>query len=243
MIVFGHRGAAGEAPENTIPGFAHAVDVGVKAFEFDVRLTADDELVVFHDDSLQRTTGVDGRIEDKSLAELKTLDARHHRPDWPTVCPIPTLAEVLEAFPSLDAYQIEIKKAEVDKLPLICGLLDQAIRTAGVWDRVEVSSFQPEAISAMRAVGQARLALIGAFDSPAWVERAVALGCTGVCPKHTTATRAVIDSAHQHRLAITGWPGHTEADLAKLWTWQPTAITTDFPAVALAFVDRMTGRP
>ena len=242
MIVFGHRGAAGEAPENTMPGFAHAVSVGVKAFEFDVRLTADDELVVFHDDSLRRTTGVEGRIEDKPLAELKTLDARHHRPDWPTVCPIPTLAQVLEAFPELDAYQIEIKKAEVEKLPLICGLLDQAIRTAGVRDRVEVSSFQTEAISAMRAVGHERLAYIGAFDSPAWVERAVALGCTGVCPKHTTATRDMIDLAHRHRLAITGWPGHTEADLTKLLAWQPMAIATDFPTLALAFVNRMTGR-
>ena len=51
MILFGHRGAAGEAPENTLTGFAHAVRVGVRAFELDVHLTLDGELVVIHDNS------------------------------------------------------------------------------------------------------------------------------------------------------------------------------------------------
>lgn len=73
--VIGHRGAAGLAPENTLASFRAAADLGVEMVEFDVRLTADFQPVVFHDDTLERTTDGNGAVALRSLAELKRLDA------------------------------------------------------------------------------------------------------------------------------------------------------------------------
>ncbi|PKL11511.1 MAG: glycerophosphodiester phosphodiesterase, partial [Spirochaetae bacterium HGW-Spirochaetae-8] len=75
-MLFGHRGAAGEAPENTLVGFAHAFQVAhVRCFEFDVHLTKDRQLAIIHDASIDRTTNGKGFVADYTLQELKKLDA------------------------------------------------------------------------------------------------------------------------------------------------------------------------
>ena len=89
----------------------------------------------------------------------------------------------------------------------------------------------------MREVApELRRAYIGAYDSPAWIEQALALGCSGACIPHRSTTPEVVQLAHQHHLAITGWPGNREEELALLSTWNPSAITTDYPTRALAFL-------
>ncbi|MBX3013751.1 MAG: glycerophosphodiester phosphodiesterase [Caldilineaceae bacterium] len=237
MPLFGHRGAAGEAPENTLAGFAHAQRIGVRAFEFDVRLSADGELVVLHDESPLRTAGVAGSVHDFTVAQLQAMDARVPFPDWPEPTPIPTLAQVLQTFPQLDAYQIEIKRADPANLPSICRRLTALIESAGVAARVVVSSFDPDALAMMRTVApQLPRAYIGAFDNEGWIEQALALGCTDVCIPHKTGTDAVVQLAHAHQLAITGWPGNSVADLRHLTAWRVANITTDYPQQALAFL-------
>ena len=76
--VFGHRGAMGYAPENTFASFERAVEIGVDAIELDVHLTADGEVVVIHDHELNRTTNGQGVVGEKTLSELKRLDAGIH---------------------------------------------------------------------------------------------------------------------------------------------------------------------
>lgn len=237
MVLFGHRGAAGEAPENTLAGFAYARRVGVRAFELDIRLSADSELVVLHDESPLRTTGVPGVVGDFTAAQLAALDARGIHTGWPEPAGIPTLAQVLAAHPDLDAYQIEIKRAAPVALPLICRKLAALLAEMGVKERVVVSSFEPEALAAMAAVDPHQpLAYIGAYDSPAWVERAVALGCVGACIPLKSGTQAVVDAAHAAGLQVTGWLGNSEDDLARLLDWGVESITTDFPSRALAYL-------
>lgn len=98
----GHRGAAAVAPENTLPGFEHAVDVGAHAVELDLQCSGDGELVVIHDDTVDRTTNGSGAVEEKSLEELRALDAGHaFTPDRGHTHPyrgrgvtVPTLDEV-----------------------------------------------------------------------------------------------------------------------------------------------------
>lgn len=75
VSVVGHRGAAGVAPENTLPSFEHAVDVGVDAVEFDLQCTRDDVLVVMHDSTVDRVTGATGSVEDLTYDQIKQLDA------------------------------------------------------------------------------------------------------------------------------------------------------------------------
>jgi glycerophosphoryl diester phosphodiesterase len=115
--VIAHRGASAYAPENTLPAFELAVRQGADAFELDVRLTADGVPVVFHDPRLERTTGLRGRVIDLSLAQLREADAGYRfSPDRGRTFPfrhagvaVPTLAEVLRAFPEIPLL-IDIKE-------------------------------------------------------------------------------------------------------------------------------------
>lgn len=101
FLVIGHRGAAGLAPENTLAGFRRAVALGVDAVELDVHVV-DGELVVIHDDTVDRTTDGTGALEDYRLGPLRELDAGDGER-------IPLLAEVLEAVPRSVGINVELK--------------------------------------------------------------------------------------------------------------------------------------
>ena len=102
LWVIGHRGAAGLAPENTLAGFEHAVRLGVDAVELDVHLSADEHLVVIHDERVDRTTNGTGEVAATAFDVLRTLDAGAGQR-------VPTLDEVLEAVPARVAVNIELK--------------------------------------------------------------------------------------------------------------------------------------
>jgi glycerophosphoryl diester phosphodiesterase len=118
--VIAHRGASAHAPENTLPAFELAVRQGADAFELDVRLTRDGAPVVIHDAMLERTTSLTGPVRARTLAELRMADAGHRfTPDAGRTLPfrdqgvkIPTLAEVLWAFPGMPVL-VEVKEPEV----------------------------------------------------------------------------------------------------------------------------------
>ena len=94
ILVIGHRGAAGLVPENTLPSFRRACDCGVGAVELDV-YAVEQELIVIHDDTLERTTNGTGPVMGRPIAELRRLDAGG---GWP----IPLLAEVEACVRGLD---------------------------------------------------------------------------------------------------------------------------------------------
>lgn len=102
MIIFGHRGAAGLAPENTLKSFEKALTLGVDGVEFDVRLCADNELIVFHDKRLERTTNGHGKVRSKTFSELRKLDAGQGEQ-------ISTLSEVCELISNKVLINIELK--------------------------------------------------------------------------------------------------------------------------------------
>ena len=114
--LFGHRGAAGVAPENTLPSFRRALADGVDVFELDVHATRDGEVVVVHDPTVERTTDGVGPVSALTCAELGRLDAGHRfSADGGRTFPfrgqgvrVPRLAELLQEFPAVP-LNIEIK--------------------------------------------------------------------------------------------------------------------------------------
>lgn len=109
FLVLAHRGASREAPENTLPAFRRAFALGVDGIELDVQLTADGELIVIHDETVNRTTNGRGRVERKTLAELQALDAGTWFSERFAGERLPSLAQVLgeaEGF----LVDVEIKK-------------------------------------------------------------------------------------------------------------------------------------
>ncbi len=108
FIVIGHRGAAGRAPENTLASFRYAWAAGVRAVELDVQ-RLQDELLVMHDDTLDRTTNANGKLTSYSLAQIRTLNAGSGEG-------IPTLSQVLAAAPANTLVNVELKGANTATL-------------------------------------------------------------------------------------------------------------------------------
>jgi glycerophosphoryl diester phosphodiesterase len=245
IVLYGHRGARGEAPENTLPGFAYARRVGVEAFELDVRLSGDHELVVIHDETVDRTTDGTGRVAHLTAAALARLDARAAFPHWPERAGVPTLDEVLATFPDLPAWQIEIKADAPERLERVCARLARLISRYGIEERVVVASFDASALRLMRrAAPELPLAYIGRYDSPSYLETALALRCAGACVPHRTSTRELVHQAQARGLAITGWLGNTPQELELLLDWGVDSITSDYPSVAVPWLRaHAAGRP
>ncbi len=148
-----HAGAQAHAPQNTIPAFELAVELGADVLEMDLQLTADDVLVVIHDGTVDRTTDGSGHVRDLTLEEIQRLETGHDLPgpggDHPFVgegVGIPTLEEVFAAFP--DEWMIvEMKTDSGDG---IVRATAELIREHGREDRTVVSSFSLEHLREFR---------------------------------------------------------------------------------------------
>jgi len=154
-IIVAHRGAAAQAPENTMEAFRLGVEAGADAIELDVHLTADGQLAVIHDESLERTTDRTGRVADLTMDQVREADAgaTFTRPD-DSGSPfagggltVPTLPEVLEWLPHGIGLVVEIKaRAAADAVV-------EAVRGHGVREgRLAVISFDEAAIERVRAL-------------------------------------------------------------------------------------------
>lgn len=115
MIKFAHRGASGYAPENTLGSIKKAIELGAKAFEIDVQLTKDNEVVVHHDYDLGRIFAGEGKIKDHYLKDLKWLPVKNKFSEEYSHEKIPTLKEVLDILPEGSFLNIEIKATEGEK--------------------------------------------------------------------------------------------------------------------------------
>lgn len=166
-----HRGASAERPENTLVAFERAVALGADGVETDAHLTRDGVVILAHDDTARRTTGVDAAWSDLDLAEVRRLDAGHAFVDrdgssWRARgCVVPTLAECLRALPGV-CFNIDVKS----RRPAMVTAVVSAVRAAGAEDRVLLTSFDEGTLARVRAVGYAgatglggRAALLAAF--------------------------------------------------------------------------------
>lgn len=236
MIVFGHRGARGEAPENTLPGFAHARRIGVQAFELDVQLSADEQLVVVHDPTVDRTTNGTGPVSELSAAELAQLDARGSFPDWPEPAGIPQLADVLDLYANQVRLAIEIKTDTPERLERVGALVVHAIEQYQLRESVVVSSFDPVALEIVGQLAPSvTRAFIGAFDAPHFLESAIRLACGQIDVQLSTGSPDVVREAHGRGMRVIGWLGNTQEDLEALLAWGVDGCTSDYPTRALAF--------
>lgn len=114
MIIFAHRGASGYAPENSKASFLKAIQQGAKAFEFDVQITLDEEYVVFHDYTLERTSNGLGKLSENSLLQLKKLDIGSWFNEKFLNERILTLSETIELLPKDSFLNIELKRDKRD---------------------------------------------------------------------------------------------------------------------------------
>lgn len=133
--VIGHRGYSARAPENTLAALRWALEAGADAVEWDVHVTACGTPVLFHDETLERTTDGRGRVEDHTLAQLRTLDAGSWFGELFAGEPVPTLAEALEEIrPFGTSAYVEVKgvrdAGDLDRIAGLVRELGMSTRTA-----------------------------------------------------------------------------------------------------------------
>ena len=138
-LILAHRGACGYAPENTMEAFELAAKMGADGIELDVHFTSDGEVVICHDEKINRTSNGQGLVTDYTLAELKAMDFGYHfYGEQRKGVKIPTLDEVYELVSPLDMIvNVEIKSAD----PEIVKACDIITERHGMRDKVIYSSF------------------------------------------------------------------------------------------------------
>lgn len=152
-LLLAHRGYSKEAPENTLPAFALARERGIPGIELDVRLCATGEVVVIHDDTVDRTTDGTGRVADLPLETLKKLDAGSWKDEKYSGTRIPLLSEVFRLLGDSVIYDIEIKNGSI-KAGVLERTLFEEIHAAGLDHRCVISSFNPFSIRAFRKIAR-----------------------------------------------------------------------------------------
>ena len=160
--LFAHSGAKSVAPDNTLPAFQAALDMGADGIEMDVQCSKDGVLVVLHDYTVDALTDGSGAVDQLTLEQLRQLDAgRYFSPAFASVG-IPTLVEVLDLVGDRCLLNIEVKSYEHDGGDEVEPLV-KLIRERGLYDQVIVSSFNPLSLIKLRAA-DARIALGLLYD-------------------------------------------------------------------------------
>lgn len=246
--VIGHRGGAGAAPENTVAAIRHGVEAGADAIEFDIHATSDGRIVLFHDDTLDRTTDGAGPVEARTLAELRRFDAGHgYTPDLGRSFPfrgagvrIPTLAEALEAAEGLPVV-CEVKTPAAGRL-LAEWLPDRPER-----ERMIVGGFDPAALAPAAAAARWRcatrkdlapLVLLGRLGLPARLLPEV--GAAMVPVRHRglrVVTRGFVRRCHATGAGVHVWTVNRPDEMRTLLDLGVDGLISDFPAVARRVVE------
>jgi glycerophosphoryl diester phosphodiesterase len=241
--VFAHRGGAGLRPENTLEAFRHAMALGYRHLETDVRMTRDGALVLFHDATLDRTTDGHGPLAERSLAELRALDAGYHFTSDGVGFPyrgrgltIPTIDELLALEGAF--FNIEIK-APGDR---VRRAFWDALERHAAHDRVLVAAEHGRIGRAFRKLARGRVATSAASDEALAFWAAARAGLTRWLPIHYDALQLpesyrglrVVDSrlvsaAHARGLAVHVWTVDEPDAMRRLLALGVDGLMTDRP--------------
>lgn len=238
-IAMAHRGSRLLWPENTMVAFQGAVDLGYRYLETDLHATSDGVLVLFHDDTLGRTTDGSGNIKKRTFEDLSQLDAGyrfdpiHHFPHRGAGLRIPTLEELAQTFPTA-MLTLDLKQSGIEKL------LADAVHRLNLWDRVIVGSFSDTRIRKFRKLTGRRVAT---SSGPRETLRAMASARRGrpvsvpadalqvpeIYGRIQVVTPKLVRAAHDGGKQVHVWTVNDADDMKRLLAMGVDGIITDRP--------------
>ena len=235
-VIFAHRGASAHAPENTLAAFELALAQNADAIELDVKLSADGQVVVIHDSTVDRTTGSSGRVKDLSLQELQSLDAgSFFSPNYRGE-KIPALEEVFEAVGRHTFINVELTNYSTpddELVERVCTL----VKKFGLQPRVLFSSFFASNLSKARAslpeVPRGLLAVNGFLG--AWA-RSFGFNFGSYAALHPylkDVSSQHVQRVHRLNRRVHVWTVNAAEDMRRLFQWGVDGIFTDDPQLAL----------
>lgn len=236
LEILGHRGARGEAPENTLTSFLRASEAGVHGIELDVRMSLDGVLYAFHDETLRRTTLQKGKLHLKNSQLLTQLDARHALSQWPHQEAIPSLESVLIECPSHLHYQLEIKGfMPMPYLDALVLQLKTLITTLNIGQRVVVTSEDVNVLRQLKRIApDIKRGYVCQYHHRLPISISNRLGCHWLIANHAIVNARLMKKARSKGLKVSCWTVN-DLDIAeRLAQLKVDSIITDYPTAMLA---------
>ena len=233
-----HRGASAYAPENTLEAFQMAADMGAHGVELDVHICRSGELVVAHDEGVERVSDGTGLIRDMTLKELKALHFNRTHPEFKDAR-IPTLQEVFQLIkPTGMRINIELKNSMIDYPDLEHRVIGLAIQE-GMLDRVIFSSFNHHSMLRIKALDP-KLPCGLLYDATLvrpWAY-AVALGMDAIHPhfSEVLVPGGTCPAAHRAGIQINTWTVNRPEDISAVLKEGADIVITNYPDVALGIL-------
>ena len=238
-LIFAHRGASAYEPDNTIEAFELAAKMGADGIELDVRLTKDGEVVIFHDNTLDRMTNMRGTIPEYTLAELKAMDFgygffKNKRTDYK----IATLDEVYELVAPLDMIvNVEIK----EKTPEIIAVCDAIAKRNKMEDKLIYSCFNHYQIRRVKEqIPNAFIAPLHAFNLIDPWDYCLKLGAGATHPDKEVIRQIpdFVKDCHSRGIRVHAWTVDTPEDIQLMLENGVDVIMTNYPDVAIELRDK-----
>ena len=235
-VIFAHRGASAHAPENTLASFKLATEQGADGIELDAKLTADGHVIVFHDATVDRTTGSHGRVKDLTLNEIRSLDAGSFFSAQFKGEKVPLLEEVFDVLGKQTFINIELTNysAPSDHLvETVCML----VKKFNLQNRVLFSSFFASNLKTAQKylpqVPRGLLAMNGLLG--AWPRSfGFAFGdYFALHPNLKDVSHQQVQRVHRLNRRVHVWTVNAENDMRRLFRWGVDAIFTDDPQLAV----------
>ena len=230
MKNFAHRGFSGKYPENTILAFQKAIEVGIDGIELDVQLTSDGEVVIIHDEKVDRTTNGEGLVVSYTLEELKKLDASYIYTGKMGFNPIPTLREYFELVKDEPLVtNIELKTG-INEYPGLEEKVYALIKEYHLEDRIIISSFNHYSVLRMKEIAPE---LVYGFLSDTWIYNPGAYtknyGVTCYHPAFVQLKQEIVDEIKASNIIINTWTVNTEEQIRDMYAKGIDTVIGNYP--------------
>lgn len=237
--LFAHRGGAHEQEENTLQAFQRSYEAGIRGFETDVRITKDGELVLFHDGSLERITGLEGSVEEMSASELRTIKTKKGH----SLLFLDEFLDFLEDKPGI-YLELEMKTSpKTYPQPLMekyCDLLYKAASSKQPESSTYLfTSFDKRPLQYIKATypDADMLFITSSPLTKEVVQATLDLGLTRVGCNIGGTSRKMVDEAHAAGLQVSLWPGHSVEDFLLGIYLGSDYLCSDVPVEVLRYMD------
>ena len=226
MLKIGHRGAAGLVPENTKAAFEKALELGLDMVELDIQLTKDNQIVVIHDYDLQRVAGMNSKVKELTLAQLREIDIGSYFASEFSEQRMMTLKEVINLLRNELMINIEIKMLD-EKVNILINKLKQLLKEENFKDQVVVSSFNHCYLQKFDSEFKTAI-LINSHpvDPVAMIEKANA---NGIHPNYNLLTKGFIKQVQQAGYFLNTWTVNNKDEISQLKQLGVDGIVTDDP--------------
>jgi len=238
--MYGHRGARGEAPENTLAGFRHLRSLNIHRVELDLQLSKDKQLVVLHDKTLNRTVkNHKGSVSNYLAEDLATFEFKFDKKtdldtSFTEGTGVPSLAAVLAEWPELKSIQLEVKPPEKNQIDLMSQLLLSAIEEFNLQDSAIITSSSQAFLKHSRDINSnTPHGLVAGQATRKPVQLCLNLGCEYLIAHHVIITKRLVEKAHQSKIKVSSWTVNELRVANRLRELNIHSIISDVPQLTL----------